>query len=212
MKRTRVKICGITRREDAELAETLGADAIGFVFVPRSKRHVAPSTAAEISRELGPMVQRVGLFLDAEAAHVAAALDRLPGLLPQFHGRETAAFCESFGVPYIKALGGRSGWPDSDEIAAYAGASAFLLDSHEPGELGGTGQVFDWSGMPVVRPRYMILAGGLHAGNVGKAIADIAPHAVDVSSGVETSPGVKCRRKLGAFFDAVRSADSTRCS
>jgi len=142
--RTRIKICGITRFDDAQLSEQLGVDALGFVFCKASKRFIEPSQAKIISDQIAPFITRVGLFLDADTAEVDQALNALPSMIPQFHGRESAAECERYGVPYLKAIGLGAGMPSESELAEYEHAMAFLFDSNEPGQLGGTGHVFDW--------------------------------------------------------------------
>ena len=218
--RTRIKICGITRPEDALAAVEAGVDALGFVFVPASARSIEPEAAADIAALLPAFVARVGLFLDAPAEHVARALDAVPDLVPQFHGTESAAACERHGRPYLKALAlGRAadaedaahGRGAGEPPAAYAGASAFLLDSHAPGALGGTGVALDWDGLDravaSLDGRALVLAGGLGPGNVGRAIAALRPFAVDVSSGVESAKGIKDHDAMRAFVRAVRDAD-----
>ena len=221
MARTRVKICGITRREDARRAVALGADALGFVFVAASARCVSLETARRMVRELPPFVTPVGLFLDAETEEVEAALEAMPDLVPQFHGRESASWCEAFGRPYLKALGVAEGLPTRRALEAYEGARGFLLDSHAPGALGGTGHAFDWrrladgaleaddeDGRARVGGRALILAGGLDASNAEEAVATLRPYALDVSSGVERAKGVKDEEAMRAFLDAVRRADT----
>lgn len=205
---TRIKICGITRTEDALVSEQCGVDALGFVFVSASKRFIEPDEAAVISSQVGPFIIRVGLFLNAPANEIDYALNSMPGLLPQFHGRETAEECERYGVPYIKAIGLGAGMPSPDELAAYKNASAFLFDSNEPGELGGTGHVFDWQKLDQDVGKPIILAGGLNPDNVGSAIRQINPYAIDVSSGVEASKGVKDHAAIRAFIANARNADA----
>lgn len=208
--RTRVKICGITRLQDAHLAQELGADSLGFVFVPASKRYVQPELAAELVSQLNPFVTPVGLFLDADADEVRSVIESMPSLIPQFHGRESADYCEQFERPYLKAMGLGSGGsvPDTEQLSVYRSALGFLFDSHEPGELGGTGHAFDWGRLGARMHRPLILAGGLHAGNVEPAIAQVRPWAVDVSSGVEQSRGIKNAEAMRAFMAAVRRADA----
>ena len=210
--RTRVKICGITRPEDARLAVALGADALGFVFVRASARHVTLDAARRIADALPPFVTRVGLFLDAPADEVHAALEALPDLVPQFHGRERAGWCDALGRGYLKAIGVADGLPSRSELDAFARAEGFLLDSNAPGELGGTGHAFDWDALDTragtIGGRPLILAGGLHAGNVGKAVREVRPYALDVSSGVEAAKGIKDEGALRAFMAAVREADA----
>lgn len=199
----RIKICGITRLADAQAAADLGADAIGLVFASASRRRLEPAAAAEICRGLPPLVSRVGLFVDPEAEVVHAAMEQVGLNWLQFHGSEPAVFCRSFGLPYIKSVAmGAGGAPDYD---AHPDAAALLLDSHAAGGSGGTGRAFDWNAVaPPARP--WILAGGLDADNVARAIATLAPPAVDVSSGVETSPGIKDHSRMREFIQAVRNA------
>jgi len=201
---TRIKICGITRAEDAQICEKLGVDALGFVFCKASKRFIDPAQAKIISNQLAPFTTRVGLFLDAEPAEIDHALNELPGMIPQFHGRESAAECECFGMPYLKAIGLGAGMPSAAELDEYKHAQAFLFDSNEPGQLGGTGHVFDWHKLDQSVGRPIILAGGLNPDNVLAAIEQVKPYAVDVSTGVELSKGVKDHQALSTFVDAVR--------
>ena len=197
----RVKICGITRIEDAQAAATAGADAVGLVFVPSSSRAVSPAQAADICRALPPFVTRVGLFMDATEDWIRSILREVPLDVLQFHGSEQATDCERYGRPWIKALamGGQS-LPVWQE---YAQADALLLDSHGDGKLGGSGKVFDWDRVPELE-RPWILAGGLHPGNVAAACRQLKPHAVDVSSGVEIKAGIKDHTAMKAFIKAVR--------
>lgn len=213
--RTRVKICGITRLEDALTAEAAGADALGFVFVNKSKRWITPEAAASIAAQVPPFVVRVGLFLDPDEEEVRHALTCLPDLLPQFHGRESAEFCQQFARPYIKALGRGNASGSADDTAPneHATALAHLYDSHEPGQLGGTGHAFDWSSLTSPEERSaaavpLVLAGGLSADNVASAIAAVRPYAVDVSSGVEQEKGIKDAVRIRAFMAAVQRADA----
>jgi len=202
--RTRVKICGITRAEDAQRSEQLGVDALGFVFCKASKRFIEPAHAKTISDQLAPFITRVGLFLDASVSEIDHALNQLPGMIPQFHGRESATACEQFGVPYLKAIGLGAGAPSAAALDEYQGAVAFLFDSNEPGQLGGTGHVFDWQKLDQNVGKPIILAGGLNPDNVRAAIEQVRPYAVDVSTGVERSKGVKDHQALRTFVDAVR--------
>lgn len=211
MARTRVKICGITRPEDARQAAQQGADALGLVFYAASKRAVSPSQAAVIQSVTPVFVSLVGLFVNPDKNDVRAALKHVHLDCLQFHGDEDAAFCESFGVPYMKAVRVR---PGSDgliidpllEAAAHPNARAILLDAFDPQQPGGTGKQFDWSvarrcveqsSMPVV------LAGGLNADNAAQAITEVQPWALDLSSGVESEPGLKDPQKMQAFFNEV---------
>lgn len=202
-----VKICGITREADAKAALALGAAALGFVFYARSPRHVTPAQAAAVIRALPPFTCAVGLFVDADAALVRETLARAPLNLLQFHGDEPPGYCGQFGLPYMKALRVR---PDMDLVqyaSRYSGARALLLDAYVEGVPGGTGSAFDWSLVPRGLPLPVVLSGGLNAGNVAAAIRATRPAAVDVSSGVEASPGIKDEAKMAAFMSEVRSAD-----
>ena len=204
--RTRVKICGITRIEDARFAVDAGADAIGLVFYEKSPRFVSKSQAAEISQITPAFVTRVALFKDAEKPFIQSVLQQVEIDLIQFHGSEKADFCEQFKLPYIKALGMKDPACDADylnrNVTAYATAKALLLDGHAPGEAGGTGDTFDWTSVAgIAKP--IILAGGLTADNVAQAIKLVQPFAVDVSSGVESSPGIKDKEKIAAFMNKL---------
>ncbi|ACX95996.1 phosphoribosylanthranilate isomerase [Halothiobacillus neapolitanus] len=208
--RTRVKICGMTRIEDVDAAVHYGVDALGFVFVPASKRNLAPEAAQALFDRVPPFVQSVALFLDADESLVETVISKLSPDLLQFHGRETGAYCRQFGRPYIKALGtdlfvDPSSGLLSDLLADHATARGFLLDSHATGALGGTGSRFDWQHWP--QGHYssvpFILAGGLDATNVSEAIQRLQPYAIDVSSGVETAPGVKSALKIQEFMNKV---------
>jgi len=205
---TRVKICGITRVEDAQLSEQLGADALGFVFVKASKRFITPEASRAISDQVAPFITRVGLFLNAPVQEVTQALNVMPGMLPQFHGQETPADCDRYGVPYLKAIGLGGGMPSLESLQAYKHAMAFLFDSNEPGQLGGTGHAFDWQKLDKNIGKPLILAGGLNADNAGSAIEQVRPYALDVSSGVEASKGVKDHPALRSFMSAVRQKDA----
>lgn len=208
--RTRVKICGITRPSDGRAAAQAGADAIGLVFYPPSPRYVSLERALEIRNALPPFVQAVALFVNPDAAQVAQVIGRLKPALLQFHGEETAAFCESFGVPYVKACRVRQGVDLLEYLRPFSGAAAWLFDSHVA-EYGGVGERFDWSLLPPLSPklddRHVILSGGLAGANVAEAIRRVRPWGVDVSSGVESGKGVKDAAKMAAFIAEVRNAD-----
>jgi phosphoribosylanthranilate isomerase len=202
--RTRVKICGITRAEDALAAAAMGVDAIGLVFYHNSPRNVAIEQAATICRQLPAFVTTVALFLDAEQSLINQVLASVPVDLLQFHGAEKPAFCEQFSRPYIKALG-MENTAQTDLISqsrAYANARGVLLDSHAPGAAGGTGETFDWENIPAL-DRPVILAGGLTVSNVAAAIKRVQPWAVDVSSGVESDKGIKDVGLMSAFMQEV---------
>lgn len=208
--RTRVKICGITRIEDARAAAAAGADAIGLVFWARSPRALAQAQAAAICRALPPFMTAVGLFVDAEVEWVEQVLAEVPLGLLQFHGAEEPAACERFGVPYIKALRMRDGVDVAAERQRYAGARGLLLDTYRPGVPGGTGEAFDWRRVPQALAGETVLAGGLDADNVAAAVGLVRPWAVDVSGGVESAPGIKDAARIQAFCEAVRHADIFR--
>lgn len=202
---TRIKICGITRREDAAAAVAAGADALGFVFYEPSSRYVDPAVAADIISTLPPFVTSVGLFVDASQEQVQHVVD-LAGLdLLQFHGDETEQECSRFCRPYIKALRVRPGLDVESAAAAYRSARGLLLDAYRPGVPGGTGEVFDWALIPPALASHITLAGGLTPANVAAAITQVKPYAVDVSGGVEAAPGRKDAAKIRAFAAAVRA-------
>lgn len=201
--RTRVKICGVTSAADARLASDCGADAVGLVFYPGSRRCIGPETANAIAASLGPFVTAVGLFLDAEAEAVQRVLDRVPLDCLQFHGSESAAYCARFGVPYIKAAGMAGNSDLTGYVREHSQARGLLVDSHRPGEAGGTGETFEWSAIPRGIEKPLILAGGLTPDNVAEAVRCVRPWAVDVSSGVEAEPGIKDDRKMAAFMQGV---------
>lgn len=199
MKPVKVKICGLTRAGDVADAVAAGADALGFVFAPRSPRCLSIGQAAELVREVPAFVARVGLFMDQPEDEVRRVLERVPLSALQFHGREVAGFCRAFGRPYLKALGMGSGEAVDRAAQDYGDAAALLLDSHAAGETGGTGQSFDWSRIPQLG-RPLVLAGGLTVDNVREAVHTVRPWAVDVSSGVEDAPGLKNRRLMERFI------------
>jgi phosphoribosylanthranilate isomerase len=203
--RIRVKICGITRLEDALAAAAAGADAVGFVFYGPSPRHVSAVQAAHIISRLPPFVSSVGLFVDPTAAEVEAVLAVAPLALLQFHGAESEAFCQQFGRPWIKALQMQPGIDIHAAIAAYPAASGILLDAWHPSLKGGTGEAFDWGHFPQDVDKPLILAGGLTPVNVREAMRQTKPYAVDVSGGVEQSRGIKDATLIQAFMAGVRS-------
>ena len=180
-----------------------GVDALGFVFAPRSKRVLDPALAAELVAQVPAFVSRVGLFMDQDAPEVAAVLDRVPLNLLQFHGAEDAGFCRQFGLPYIKAVSMATENAVRQAEEAFPDASALLLDSHSAGEVGGTGMVFDWSVIPPVSMP-LVLAGGLNPGNIRQAVQQVRPWAVDVSSGVESAPGIKSEQLMSEFIQEAR--------
>jgi phosphoribosylanthranilate isomerase len=204
--RTRVKICGITRVEDALEAINQGADAIGLVFYAKSPRNVSATQAAEIVSSLPAFVTVVGLFVDAEPAFIQEVLSVVNLDLLQFHGDETPSACRQYSRPYMKAIRVKSGTNLVQYAADYADAKALLLDAFAEGVPGGTGLVFDWSLIPQNLPLPIVLAGGLNAENVGLAIEQVRPYAVDVSGGVEASKGIKDVAKIAAFMRGVSNA------
>lgn len=204
--RTRVKICGITRAADARAAADAGADAIGLVFYPPSPRFLSIERAREIRDALPPFVQTVALFVNADAAQVAQVIGRVHPALLQFHGEESAEFCAQFGLPYVKACRVKKGVSALEYLRPFSSAAAWLFDSHVP-EYGGVGESFDLSLMPMVREKPVILSGGLSSTNVGEAIRRVRPWGVDVSSGVESSKGIKDAARIAAFIAEVRNAD-----
>ena len=205
--RTRIKICGLTREADVDAAVEAGADAIGFVFYPKSPRHVSAQRAAELAARLPPFVTPVGLFVNATEADVAAACRAIPQLVPQFHGDETAHACRHAGRPYLRAARRGAGFDLLDFVARFSDAQAILLDADVEG-FGGGGKVFDWSLIPSDVPRHLVLSGGLHVKNVIQGILQVRPWAVDVSSGVESAKGIKDAEAIRRFCDAVREADA----
>ncbi len=210
--RTRVKICGITRPEDGRAAAQAGADAVGLVFYAKSPRYVVQQQAQAICRELPPFVSVVALFVNAPREQVSEVLDSVPVDVLQFHGTEQAEQCAGFGRPYIKAIAMREGCDPLPTMNAHPEASGFLLDAWQPELHGGGGVTFDWAQMPERSAKPMILAGGLTAENVSRAIARMRPFAVDVSSGVESDKGIKSVEKIQAFMRGVERGDASQAN
>lgn len=206
--RTRIKICGITRPEDGLEAVRLGADAIGLVFYSKSPRLVDNTQARLICQALPPFVTVVGLFVNAEPERIKLVLESVPLDVIQFHGSEIPGECDIYGRPYIKAVTMEPGLDISSVLEDYPNATGFLLDAYHPDLPGGSGQVFDWHEIPTDLPKPIILAGGLDPDNVAEAVRRVSPYAVDVSSGVEVSKGIKDPAKIAAFIRGVRSVDS----
>jgi phosphoribosylanthranilate isomerase len=204
---TRVKICGITREQDLDAAAAAGADALGFVFYPPSPRFLVAERAAELMRRVPPFVTTTGLFVDPEPDFVRKTLASVPLDLLQFQGDESPEFCEQFGRPYLKVARMRPGLDLVEFARAFASARGLLLDAYVEG-YGGAGQKFDWSLVPKTLPLPVVVAGGLTAENVGSAIRQLKPWAVDVSSGVEKAKGIKDAAKIAAFIAAVKNADA----
>ncbi len=208
MRRTRIKICGITRRDDATAAVACGADALGFNCYERSPRFVEPGRLGELTRGLPPFVMPVLLFVNASPDRVRACLAEVPQAILQFHGDETAAECDRFDRPYLRAIRMGEGVDLLDSEAAFPSAIALLADAPAAG-YGGSGMTFEWARLPEPRQRTLplILAGGLNESNVIDAIERVRPFAVDVSSGVESAPGIKGAERMQRFCAAVRLAD-----
>lgn len=207
MRRTRIKICGLTRPEDVDAAVDAGADAIGLVFYPPSPRHVGLEQAARLAARVPPFVSIVGLFVNAAEADVRAVLSRVPLHVLQFHGDETASECARYGRPWLKAARVRPGFDLLEFASLHRSASGLLLDAFSEG-YGGSGRSFDWALIPVeLDRRRLILSGGLDSDNVFEAVRRIRPWAVDVSSGVEIDKGIKSAARIAAFIAGVRNAD-----
>lgn len=204
--RTRIKFCGLTRREDIEQAVRLGVDALGFVIWPKSARSITVEQLAVLSTDVPAFVTRVGLFVDQPAELIEQCLPYLD--LIQFHGNETPAFCAQFGRPWIKALRMHESI-DLDKAADdYHQAQALLLDAYRPGIPGGTGETFDWARIPAELAKPVILAGGLTVDNIASAVQRVAPYAVDVSGGIELTHGCKDVDKMASFVSQVTLADT----
>ena len=212
--RTRVKICGITRLTDIQVAVAAGADALGFVFVPASRRSITVEVARDLVARVPAFVQSVALFSDPSVDWVETVIDQVGPDLLQFHGSESGRFCRQFGRPYIKAVSAElDDGARARVLQDHHTARAFMLDSHAASGLGGTGHTFDWNRWPRQSGRDRrpwILAGGLTPENIAEAVASLAPYAVDVSSGVEEAPGIKSADKINAFIQGVGHARDQR--
>ncbi|MDO6564206.1 phosphoribosylanthranilate isomerase [Amphritea sp. 1_MG-2023] len=205
--RTRVKICGITRLEDALAAVEAGADALGFVFYSPSPRYVEPAVAKQIIQQLPPFVTTVALFVDESSARVKQVLDQTGIDLLQFHGDESPEYCHQFDRPYFKAVRMSPVIDVETETQRFASARGILLDAYRPGVPGGTGEAFDWARIPADLTLPLILAGGLDQNNVAQAISQVNPYAVDVSGGVEMAKGLKDCVKITSFMNEVACAN-----
>jgi phosphoribosylanthranilate isomerase len=204
---TRVKICGITRLEDALAAAHNGADAIGLVFYRQSPRNVDIDKAAKLAGVLPPFVSVVGLFVNADPSFAREVLAGVPIDLMQFHGDETPEYCAQFGKPYLKAIRVKAGVDLLQCASDFSRAKGLLLDTHVEGVQGGTGKAFDWALIPKQLQLPVILSGGLDSENVAAAIKQVNPYAVDVSSGVEAGKGIKDAVKIAAFINEVKRID-----
>ena len=197
----------MTRPEDAVQAANLGVDALGLVFYAKSPRNIEVQQAQDICQVLPGFVTTVALFLNPQAGLVNQVLDNVNIDLLQFHGTETAEFCESFNKPYIKALG-IQGVDDIEALVEeYASARSVLLDSHGAGKAGGTGETFDWAAIPPKLRRKIVLAGGLTPNNVAEAIEQVRPYGVDLSSGVESAPGIKDKELMMRLMKEIKRID-----
>lgn len=205
--RTRVKICGITREQDALAAVECGVDAIGFVFYAPSPRHISLAAAVSIARRLPPFVTTVALFVNADEETIARVVGEMGVDLLQFHGQECPEYCARHGRPWIRAVTMK---PDVDvaaESERFCEGRGLLLDAYRPGVPGGTGERFDWDRIPAGLGPEIILAGGLTPANVAEAVRRVRPYAVDVSGGVEAEKGIKDAAKIKTFIDEVRRAE-----
>jgi phosphoribosylanthranilate isomerase len=205
--RTRIKICGLTREADLDTAVECGADAVGFVLYDRSPRAVAVPRAAELARRLPPFVTPVCLFVNAAPGLIAETVAAIPNALLQFHGDESPAECQRPGRPYLRAARMTPDLALLDFASAHASAAGLLLDAHVEG-FGGGGKAFDWSLIPARVPLPVVLSGGLSPANVTDGVLRVRPWAVDVSSGVESSKGIKDAVLIRRFCEAVREADA----
>jgi phosphoribosylanthranilate isomerase len=205
--RTRIKICGLSQEADVAAAVEAGADAVGFALYAKSARHVSAARAGELARALPPFVTPVCLFVNAKPDDIHRALDLVPRAVLQFHGDETPAQCEAPRRSYIRAARMTESLALVDFAHAFASASALLLDADVQG-YGGGGKVFDWSLIPTSVPLPLVLSGGLNPANVIDGVMRVRPWAVDVSSGVEASKGVKDAALIRRFCEAVREADA----
>jgi phosphoribosylanthranilate isomerase len=205
--RTRIKICGVREPEHARIAAHAGADAIGLNFHRPSSRYLDLQQARRVAEALPPYVMAVGLFVNHDAAFVREAMQEVPLDLLQFHGDEPPEFCEQFGHPWVHVAKVGAGVDLLECARRFSRAKALLLDADVPGEAGGTGQGFDWNAIPHGLPLPIILSGGLTPANVGRAVREVRPWAVDVSSGVESSRGVKDPARIVEFIRSVRSED-----
>ncbi len=210
MNRTRVKICGITRVEDARAAVDSGADALGLVFYSKSPRYVELSVAVNIARTIGPFVTIVGLFVNAGEAQVREAVKTVGLDMLQFHGDEDEVYCAQFERPYIKAIRMSPELDVKEVMTKYPSARGFLFDAWNKDKYGGTGETFEWDRLSILKESVdtdipFILAGGLTPENVDQAVAAVKPYAIDVSGGVELSPGIKSPELIQQFIDRSNS-------
>lgn len=206
---TRIKICGITRLVDLQSVAHHGADAIGLVFYPPSPRNVSIQQAVELLVHLPPFVTVVGLFVNASMETVREVMAQVSLDVLQFHGDESPEYCQQFGKPYLKAIRVKAGMDLQQSALRYHNAQGLLLDAYVEGIPGGTGASFDWGLIPKNLPLPIILSGGLDGENIAAAIQQVQPYAVDVSSGVEASKGIKDVMKIQKFVQAVKRTDTS---
>lgn len=204
--RTRIKICGITRLEDAQAAVGHGADALGFIFWEPSPRYIAPARARPVVRSAGPFVATVGVFVNPTRDQVLRTLEEGGISMLQFHGEEAPDFCASFDRPWLKAFKPAQEADLLKLSARYSDAAGWLMDAYDEKRVGGTGETFDWNLIPQKLARPLVLSGGLNVDNIAAAVRRVRPYAVDVSSGVEVSKGIKDAAKIAAFVQGVRNA------
>ena len=207
--RTRLKICGITRLQDADQVVAVGADGLGLICYPPSPRYVDITVAAAIAAQVPPLIDVIAVFVNPSADQVDAVLQRVAVSVLQFHGDESPTFCSSFGVPYIKTLRVSDEDVLGPRCAGYSDAGAMLLDTHDAALYGGTGRTFPWHLARTIQQIPVILAGGLTEETVSEAIRLSGAYAVDVSSGVESTPGIKDANKIARFARAVRDHDAS---
>ncbi len=206
--RTRIKFCGMTRLDDVGVAAELGVDAVGLIFAERSKRRLTVAQGRDLRAALPPMLTSVALVMDMPLLQIREIVSIARPTLLQFHGEESEADCRAAGMPYLKALPmGEDGSDTQSGMAGYPSASGFVLDSHVAGAAGGSGECFDWSRWPSASHKPLLLAGGLTPDNVYAAVRALRPFAVDVSSGIESAPGIKCAKRMAEFVAQVQRAD-----
>lgn len=206
----RIKFCGMTRAEDVRLAVELGVDCVGLIFASRSPRRLEIAQAKALRATLPSGVAAVALLMDNARDEVLRIVEDVAPDVLQFHGSEPDAFCASFGLPFFKTIAMGDGRDPATAMAEFPSAFGFVLDGHRAGEAGGSGQCFDWSRLPQAAGRPLLLAGGLTPDNVAAAVAAAHPWGVDVSSGIESAPGIKDAERMRRFVAAVRVSDAAR--